>query len=235
MGVIHHRQMVTTDASLTGCGAVFEGRPACGVWTGEFVSLYINCLELRALFLALIHFLPSLRGCHVIVRTDNMAVASNINRQGGSRSRTLNRHARRLLLWTQDKFLSLRAVHVPGVLNLAANFRSRQKLRSGEWMLNHQTVAQIWDLLPALVLPEFPGTSGHRCVRSHLARQEAVRVSASQADSGSPVQGEREWCPSPTRSPVLAIPDVVLGVDSSSISAPLGDSDQAGPALSASG
>ncbi len=138
--------MVTTDASLTGWGAVFEGRPACGVWTGEFVSWYINCLELRALFLALIHFLPSLRGCHVIVRTDNMAVVSHINRQGGSRSRTLNRHARRLLLWTQDKFLSLRAVHVPGVLNLAANFRSRQKLRSGEWMLNIQTVAQIWDL-----------------------------------------------------------------------------------------
>ncbi len=31
MGVIHHRQMVTTDASLTGWGAVFEGRSACGV------------------------------------------------------------------------------------------------------------------------------------------------------------------------------------------------------------
>ncbi len=41
--------------------------------------------------------------------------------------------------------------------------------------------------------------------------------------------------PSPTRSPVLAIPDVVLRADSSSVSAPLGDSDQAGPALSASG
>ncbi len=115
-------------------------------------------------------------------------------------------------------------------------------------MLN-QTVAQIWDLfgkaevdcvtgvvlMPALVPPEFPGTSGHRCACSPLAGQEAVRVSASQADSGSPVQGEGERCPSPTHSPVLAILDVVLGADSSSISAPLGDSDQAGPALSASG
>ncbi len=34
------------------------------------------------------------------------------------------------------EFLSLRAVHVPGVLNLAADFLSRQKLRSREWMLN---------------------------------------------------------------------------------------------------
>ncbi len=37
----------------------------------EFLSWHINCLELRAIFLALIHFLPSLRGCHVIVRTDS--------------------------------------------------------------------------------------------------------------------------------------------------------------------
>ncbi len=59
--------------------------------------------------------------------------------------------------------------------------------------------------------------------------------SASQADSSSPLQGEGEQCPFPTRSPVLAIPDVVLGADSSSISAPLGDSDQAGPALAPSG
>ncbi len=89
--------------------------------------------------------------------------------------------------------------------------------------------------IPALVLLEFPGTSGHRGACSPLAGEETVRVSASQADSGSPVQGEGERCLSPTRSPVLAIPDVVLGANSSSISAPLGGSDQAGPALSASG
>ncbi len=112
--------------------AFFEGRPAYSVWTGEFLSWHMNCLELKAVFLALIHFLPFLRRCHVIVRTDNMAVVSHINRQGGSRSCTLNRLAFRLLLWSQDKFLSLRAVHVPGVLNLAADFLSRQKLRPGE-------------------------------------------------------------------------------------------------------
>ncbi len=49
------------------------------------------------------------------------------------------------------------------------------------------------------------------------------------------VQGEGERCPSPTRRPVLTIQDVVLGVDSSSVSVPLGDYDQAGPALSALG
>ncbi len=36
----------------------------------------------------------------------------HINRQGGSRSHTPNRLVRHLLLWSRDKFLSLRAVHV---------------------------------------------------------------------------------------------------------------------------
>ncbi len=132
MGAIHRRHMITTDASMTGWGAVFEGRPASGEWKEEFLFWHINCLELRAVFLALKYFLPVLGGYHIIVRTDNMAVVSHINRQGGSRSRTLDRLARHLLLWSQDKFLSLRAVHVPGVLNLAADFLSRQKLKPGE-------------------------------------------------------------------------------------------------------
>ncbi len=54
----------------------------CGVWTEEFLSWHINCLELRAVFLALIHFLNFLRGCHVIVRTDNMAMVSHKSPRG---------------------------------------------------------------------------------------------------------------------------------------------------------
>ncbi len=160
---IHRRHMVTTDASMTGWGAVFEGRPASGEWTGEFLSWHINCLELRAVFLALMYFLPFLRGHHIIVRTDNMAVVSHIKRQGGSRSRTLDRIARCLLLWSQYKFLSLRAVHVPGILNLAADFLSRQKLRPGEWMLNRQTVSQIWDLFGEAEVDLFASQESSQC------------------------------------------------------------------------
>ncbi len=127
MGAIHRRHMITTNASMTGWGVVFEGRPARGEWTGEFISWHINCLDLRAVFLALMHFLPVLGKHHIIVRTDNMVVVSHINRQGGSRSRTLDKLVRCLLLWSQGKFLSLRAVHVPRILIFAADFLSRQK------------------------------------------------------------------------------------------------------------
>ncbi len=64
MGAIHRRHMITTDASMTGWGAVFEGRPASGEWKEEFLFWHINCLELRAVFLALKYFLPFLRGYH---------------------------------------------------------------------------------------------------------------------------------------------------------------------------
>ncbi len=74
--------------------------------------------------------------------------------------------------------------------------------------------------MSAFVLFEFPSTSGHRRVRPSLAKRETVCVSASQAKFSSPAQGEEEWCPSPTRSPVLAISDVVLRADSPSVSVP---------------
>ncbi len=49
------------------------------------------------------------------------------------------------------------------------------------------------------------------------------------------MQNKGERCQSPSHSPILALPDLVLGADSPPVSAPLGDSDQAGPAVPASG
>ncbi len=89
--------------------------------------------------------------------------------------------------------------------------------------------------VPALVLPKFPDDSGHRCVRPSVAERQAVCVSADKADSGSTMQSEGERCPSPSHSPILALPDLVLGVNSPLVSVSLGDSDQAGLAVPASG
>ncbi len=89
--------------------------------------------------------------------------------------------------------------------------------------------------VPALVLPEFPDFSGHRCVCPSLAECQSVRVSANKADSSSTMQNEGEQCPSPSHSPILALPDLVLGANSPLVSASLGDSDQAGLAVPASG
>ena len=47
-------------------------------------------------------------------------------------------------LWAQEKFLSLRAVYIPGHLNVEADFLTRQKLHTGEWKLHPDVVKQIW-------------------------------------------------------------------------------------------
>ncbi len=89
--------------------------------------------------------------------------------------------------------------------------------------------------VPALVLPEFPDDSGHRCVRPSMAECQSVRVSANKADSGSTMQSEGERCPSPSHSPILALPDLVLGANSPLVSVSLEDSDQAGLTVPTSG
>ncbi len=135
---------LATDASLTGWGAVMSGRSARGLWSGRHLIWHINCLEMLAVFRALKFFLPDLRGHHVLVRTDNTAVVSYINHQGGLRSRPLYKLAHQILLWSQDKFLSLRALYIPGYLNVGPDVLSRQGPRPGEWMLHPEVVKQIW-------------------------------------------------------------------------------------------
>ncbi len=68
-----------------------------------------------------------------------------------------------------------------------------------------------------------------------MAECQSVRISANKADSGSTMQSEGERCPSPSHSPILALPDLVLGANSPLVSASLGDSDQAGLTVPASG
>ncbi len=80
---------------------------------------------------------------HVLVRTDNTAVVSYINHQGGLCSRPLYRLAHQILVWSQGKLLSLRSVHIPGHLNMGADILSRQGPRPGEWMLHPEVVKQI--------------------------------------------------------------------------------------------
>ncbi len=56
LGTCFRCETVTTDASLTGWGAVCQGRPAHRTWTEAHRGWHINRLELLAVFLALQHF-----------------------------------------------------------------------------------------------------------------------------------------------------------------------------------
>ncbi len=140
LGASCRRKMLTTDASLTGWGAISEGRSSQGLWKDHHLSWRINRLDMLAVFLALKNFLTDLRGHHVRVRSDNTSVVSYINHQGGLRSRPLCKLACQILLWSQRKLLSLRATCIPGAHNIGADILSRQGLRPGEWRLHPEVV-----------------------------------------------------------------------------------------------
>ena len=144
MGMVSQRKTITTDASLSGWGATFDGRTARGLWDDSLKTAHINYLELMAVYLALQHFECWLTGCHVLVKTDNTTTVSYINRQGGLRSLTLHVLARELILWCDRRLLSVRALHVPGLLNRGADLLSRGSCRYDDWSLHPKVVDQIW-------------------------------------------------------------------------------------------
>ncbi len=133
-----------------------------------------------------------------------MAVVSHINRQGGSRSRTLDRLARRLLLL------------FPGqVPFFKGSSRSGNTEPCCRFSVETETQAGRVDVEPSDGIPDLESVwqSGGRPLRFSsppVAECLSVRVSANKADSGSTMQSKGEQCPSPSHSPILALPDLVL-------------------------
>ncbi len=160
---VSRHTVVTTDASSTGWGATCNGQAASGLWTGPRLLWHINCLELWAVHLALRQFRPLLLGKHVLVRTDNTAAVSYINRLAGIRSHRMSQLARHLLLWSHTQFKSLRAVHIPGQLNRAADALSRQITFPGEWRLHAETIRLIWSRFGEAQVDLFASPESSHC------------------------------------------------------------------------
>ena len=157
------RELVLTDASLTGWGAVYRGTPARGLWRPPWLGQHISVLELRAVFLALKAFLHQLEGRHVLVRSDNTAVVAYVNHQGGLRSHCLHRLARDLLVWAHTHLLSLRAAFIPGSMNIAADILSRAGPPDGDWHLHPQVVQQLWDRFGTAQVDLFASRDSTHC------------------------------------------------------------------------
>ncbi len=107
-------------------------------------------------------FRPQLEQRHVLIRTDNMSVVSYINHQGGVRS---NKHAANLLLCADRHFLSIRAAHIPSLLNHRADMLSRKGIPQGEWRLHPESVRMIWTRYGAAKEVDLFATSS----RMHIA------------------------------------------------------------------
>ncbi|CAM4657101.1 unnamed protein product [Leuciscus chuanchicus] len=174
LGMTSRRKVISTDASNSGWGALYEGRPVFGLWAASERRLHINCLEMTAVENALRYFLPLLKGHNVLVRTDNMSVVSYINRQGGLRSRSLHKLAERLLLWAHHNLRSLRASHVPGCQNVGPDMLSRDNVPPGEWSLHPQIAQLLWDIFGRADVDLFASTENAHCPVFFTKQRDAL-------------------------------------------------------------
>ncbi|XP_073438898.1 uncharacterized protein [Dendrobates tinctorius] len=138
-----HWQVVSTDASPLGWGKVFRHLTVQGRWSRQESSLSINFLELRVVFLALLHWERYLNNQQVRIQTDNATAVAYINHQGGTRSPRALAKVSRIFNWAET---AISAVFIPGTDNTAADYPSREGLATGEWSLHQDVFRQICQL-----------------------------------------------------------------------------------------
>ncbi len=146
-----------------GLGCYMQRAGSLGALDRPRLLWHINCLELWAVHLALRKFRPLLLGKHVLVRTDNTAAVSYINRLGGIRSHRMSHLARHLLLWSHTQFKSLHAVHIPGKLNHAADALSRKLTFPREWRLHPEMIRLIWSRFGEAQVDLFASPESSHC------------------------------------------------------------------------
>ena len=126
---------IETDASSSGWGAFCQGEATGGCWSSEEQNLHI-VLEMLTVFFALKAFLKAREGVSVLILSDNMSVVAHINKMGGTRSQRLVEVTKRMFAWCLQRQIKLQAQHLPGKVNITADFLSRHLRDRTDWVLN---------------------------------------------------------------------------------------------------
>ncbi len=146
-----------------GLGRYMQQAGSLGALTGPRLLWHINCLELLAVHLALRQFRPLLLGKHVLVRTDNTAAVSYINRGGvydhaachsspAISSSGVTRGSNRCALST-----------FRGCSIVRADALSRQLTFPGEWRLHPETIRLIWSRFGEAQVDLFASRESSHC------------------------------------------------------------------------
>jgi hypothetical protein len=136
---------ITTDASLTGWGAMVDGQPIHGVWTPQQQQLHINTLEILAIELALKGFESHLSNKNILLEGDNTTSLSYISKKGGTKSIQMTTIAIRIWEFVMHRQIHLEVAHIPGVDNVQADHLSRLRdmMETTEWTLDPQVFRQL--------------------------------------------------------------------------------------------
>ena len=104
-------------------------------WSPKEAAMHINCLELLAATLAIQTFAKRKENVLIHLKVDSTSALTYINKMGGTVSPDLNRLTKELWSWCLTKNVTLRASHLPGILNEEADEESRIMKDRSDWML----------------------------------------------------------------------------------------------------
>ncbi|KAL0148646.1 hypothetical protein M9458_056086, partial [Cirrhinus mrigala] len=80
-----------------------------------------------------------------------------------SMRKVVGEQSAKLMVWGRKHFHSLRATHVPGIMNAGADLLSRGNPRYGEWTLHPQVVGQLWKRFGRAAIDLFASCENSHC------------------------------------------------------------------------
>ena len=175
---------ITTDASLSGWGAVLGDTKTGGLWSSDdkIGGVHINELELRTIWLALQALCDNCENKLIKVFTDNSTALACVNNKG-SRKSNLNEITRLIWLWAIRKSVWIQAYFIPGKENVIADAESR-KIRQTEWKLNVNVFNRLQEIRGPFLLDLFASRISHQLPKyiSWLPDPEAWKINAFSID-----------------------------------------------------
>jgi hypothetical protein len=155
--------LIFTDASLIGYGGVVDGVTWRGKWSQEEETLHINMLEMLAVFKIMKAFKDYLTNRYVMLSVDNTTVMYYLKKQGGTRSRPLNKLALEVLGWCRVNNITLRCRYIAGKLNVLADQLSRpNQILASEWSMSNRVLDRVWQIWDKPVLDLFATHLNHK-------------------------------------------------------------------------
>ena len=151
---------ITTDASLTGWGAVYGDIKTGGLWSSDERGVHINELELRTIWLALQALCDNCAYKIIKVFTDNSTALACVNNKG-SRKSNLNDITRLIWLWALDNHVWIEAWFIPGKENVLTDTESR-RIRQIEWKLNIKIFNKLQEIRGPFLVDLFTSRISHQ-------------------------------------------------------------------------
>jgi ribonuclease HI len=137
-------EVLYSDASTTGWGAVWRGNRTSGLWTPQERSCHINLLEIRAVAKALQAFSTQLSGRQVHLRVDNQVARAYLGAQGGH---ILLLSTEAESVWLLAIRLGIDIVHTSWIAGAMNPADEPSRWEADDWMISRhvfRTLDQMW-------------------------------------------------------------------------------------------